>query len=1015
MQMHSETVDPRQVPKSERACKPDDNQDHRCKVNDLGGARGEKTEGESDGTLTLIAPCTEHAGSHGVLLEEYETNGDKSFDKKGLKMRTVTLSDMSHVPSPRAVVKEKRMLRLAFPERYHEDTDASHIARLDELLTTANPSDHRTFQKIGKLVQNRPALLRELVDRAWEEPADFKLFNRIVSVLAGVGHDAAQDALLNMVHDREGLLPQGHRLSAIGALAFVRGVPSRATVDAIERLALEHYPLSQSTIGRDSCAWAAPTTLGALVSRLARLGDDHTARGHTLQAKLEQHAQMALDKNHTAERQKTWLTALGNTHSGTIVPIVERYLLGDSAATDEGVRVAAVRSISRLPADVVERILLAFVDDSSPSVRAQVVQPFASGHREASPEAHTKLMAAHATENHHEVAALLEQYASRTSSAASLVQKRVNPLEENSFTIPYLKELKQQYGSDSTYIKFYIMAQIQLRFPQVKAEAGVALHVMGGDKEIFALGIQFNRWCVTKKGKQKTRLALLPYVTVCTITIPVVQLLKSNEKWEEGPCGGDDEDDVDDPRVVKKSDAKTSDPKTKKKADADADPKKTSDKKKTSDPKKKSPKKSLERSDSKRFVSEVPSLYARSTGEGAVRSKRKAELEAVEKDKKSSKYDKEFAKKEMKYMADEDARHKTREAAQKTLDDPKQNADTKRKAQERLDTANKEEKEAREARKKDYADIIDKDFSTGVISKLKKKVGVEDNAVIKTKNDALQALKKMEAAEERNGAMVKARKVIDDKKATKEQKAQAKKDLENAKEVDKLVKEGASWEKIRTAENKRIIESADAPENDKLRAKFENKLGESKVFNAIAKNPLGKKLLEKVDAKSVGQALGNKLFGISKRDRFYDNGGVRFGPKDTAEISRTDMFNKKMFGPTGGMGGKCTKGRKGCPGVMNLMSDIKAEQKAKMDEGRLKRWMSTEADQYSRSKARQSKQKRSKGQTRCGQEILYPEYFDRQLGSLRHWNGFNAGGVREVCGNSELQMESTEVRIGRLG
>jgi hypothetical protein len=98
---------------------------------------------------------------------------------------------------------------------------------------------------------------------------------------------------------------------------------------------------------------------------------------------------------------------------------VDRYIVGDSAVADEGVRAAAVRALSHIPAQDAERLLLAALVDASATVRVQAVAPFAAGHRQPSATAHAALLAAREDEEHHEVMALLERYASSSPSRAS--------------------------------------------------------------------------------------------------------------------------------------------------------------------------------------------------------------------------------------------------------------------------------------------------------------------------------------------------------------------------------------------------------------------------------------------------------------------------------------------------------------------------------------------------------------------------------------------------------------------
>lgn len=538
IQVHSEKVDPQKQTKNVENCKPQDDDDRSCKVNHLGEARGESVDGDSDGSLTLIGSCVEHADA---FLETDEEGSENDGDETA--MRTVMLSDMSHIPTPSAVAKRRQATRLKYPQRYQLITGPEHVSMLHDLLTNADPRDHVTFQKMGRLVQNRPVLLSTILGMARDLTTDIKIFERLVSVLAGIGHDDAQHGLLSLLRDTN--LSQHQRHTVVNSLGFVRGPPTEAVVDAMEHLTFDHYPRPTNN-GRDPVSWVAPTTLGTLVSRLKDLEGEEAARGQALQDRLERHAHQALDGNHVAERQVTWLNALKNTNAESILPVIERYLLGDSAVSEEKVRLAAVRALSHVPTEDAERLLLVGLADDSASVRAHAVSPFAAGHRQSSPTAHAVLLAARDTETHHEVTVLLEAYASSGTTAAveeeievtngggssqdqpearwarSRQRRTLLAAKKEGWAIPYTKELKKQFGSDATYIKFYLMAQLQFGFPQAKAEAGIALHTMGRDITIFAIGVQFNRFCVTEKGRQKTRLMLLPYVMVFVKLIPLI-------------------------------------------------------------------------------------------------------------------------------------------------------------------------------------------------------------------------------------------------------------------------------------------------------------------------------------------------------------------------------------------------------------------------------------------------------------------------------------------------------------
>ena len=244
--MHSEKVDPNKTPESVEECKPQDKEDRSCKLNDLSQARGEYTEGESDGVLTLVSPCLKHQpGGDDAFIEVSEN--DETSPK-----RTVVLSDTSHIATPGAVTQRRQAARLAFPKRYHQETDSAHLSKLYDLLSTSDARDHTTFQKILRLVRHRPKLLRVLVDRARNPSVDEKLYTRITSVLAGVGHDTAQDALLSLVQNATLMQWQRRAISnCIRAGSSLSGDSAYG-----EALALDQYPKSREAL-RPSL-WVAP-------------------------------------------------------------------------------------------------------------------------------------------------------------------------------------------------------------------------------------------------------------------------------------------------------------------------------------------------------------------------------------------------------------------------------------------------------------------------------------------------------------------------------------------------------------------------------------------------------------------------------------------------------------------------------------------------------------------------------------------------------------------------------------
>ena len=120
--MHSEKVDPNQTPKNVKECKPQDAEDRSCKLNELSEARGESTEGESDGILTLVSPCVERQPGSADAFIEVSENDETS------PMHVAALSDTSHIPTPGAVAQRRQATRLAFPQRYDQETDSAHLS-----------------------------------------------------------------------------------------------------------------------------------------------------------------------------------------------------------------------------------------------------------------------------------------------------------------------------------------------------------------------------------------------------------------------------------------------------------------------------------------------------------------------------------------------------------------------------------------------------------------------------------------------------------------------------------------------------------------------------------------------------------------------------------------------------------------------------------------------------------------------------------------------------------------------
>ena len=104
-----------------------------------------------------------------------------------------------------------------------------------------------------------------------------------------------------------------------------------------------------STIGRDSARGRHQQRWG-LISRLALLGDEHAARGHTCR------------RSWSDTHRWLWTTII--PLEANVVNFIRKYPLRDDppncgeiptrrlGSDRQGVRVAAIRSISRMPADM---------------------------------------------------------------------------------------------------------------------------------------------------------------------------------------------------------------------------------------------------------------------------------------------------------------------------------------------------------------------------------------------------------------------------------------------------------------------------------------------------------------------------------------------------------------------------------------------------------------------------------------------------------------------------------------
>ena len=149
---------------------------------------------------------------------------------------------------------------------------------------------------------------------------------------------------------------------------------------AVEELALHRFAQqaaarakSAGAVATDPIAWGAPAVLGAIIHNLRQDGSsEDQGDAARLQASLEVHAERALRDQHTSEHQRIWLTALGNTHHPSIVPVVDRFV---NASTEQApVHAKAVHALRGITHDRVTATLRSALQDARPAVRASAVR-----------------------------------------------------------------------------------------------------------------------------------------------------------------------------------------------------------------------------------------------------------------------------------------------------------------------------------------------------------------------------------------------------------------------------------------------------------------------------------------------------------------------------------------------------------------------------------------------------------------------------------------------------------------